>query len=47
MRRALIKIEVQEAIKHADEISEDIFSPEWLKAYEEKAKEITTKNPSV
>lgn len=42
MRRKVIKIENEQAIKYANEICEDIFSPEWTKAYEDKLKEITT-----
>lgn len=44
MRRKVIKIDNEQAIEYADGLYEDIFSPEWLKAYEDKVKELITKN---
>lgn len=45
MKKKIIKIENKEAIEYANGISEDIFSSEWQEAYENKVKEISTKNP--
>lgn len=44
MRSIVIKIDNDQAIEYANELYEDIFSPEWQKAYEDKVKELTTKN---